>query len=139
MIDDGDYSLHKERSYKDNYYIARGSMELLIAQLRDLEQLRELLTSTTLGVLIDLPFDVQAAEIEFDPETYQPLQPYKPAATRAQIEKAISMLNQAERPLIVCGGGAQEFPSPFVQGLRRDLRVADVRRLLNQHGPIIGA
>lgn len=28
----------------------------LIAQLRDLEQLRELLTSSTLGVLIDLPF-----------------------------------------------------------------------------------
>lgn len=30
----------------------------LIAQLRDLEQLRELLTSTTMGVLIDLPFVV---------------------------------------------------------------------------------
>lgn len=35
MIDDGDYSLHKERSYKDNYYIAQGSMQLLIAQLRE--------------------------------------------------------------------------------------------------------
>ncbi|MGO4331500.1 glyoxylate carboligase [Cupriavidus sp. 2TAF22] len=56
-------------------------------------------------VLIDLPFDVQVAEIEFDPETYQPLQPYKPSASRAQIEKAIAMLNAAERPLIVCGGG----------------------------------
>ncbi len=56
-------------------------------------------------VLIDLPFDVQVAEIEFDIETYEPMKPYKPAATRAQIEKAISMLNQAERPLIVCGGG----------------------------------
>ncbi|WP_059410875.1 glyoxylate carboligase [Cupriavidus basilensis] len=56
-------------------------------------------------VLIDLPFDVQVAEIEFDPATYQPLQPYKPSASRAQIEKAIAMLNAAERPLIVCGGG----------------------------------
>lgn len=56
-------------------------------------------------VLIDLPFDVQVAEIEFDPTTYQPLQPYKPAASRAQIEKAIDMLNAAARPLIVCGGG----------------------------------
>ncbi|MDR3385216.1 glyoxylate carboligase [Cupriavidus basilensis] len=56
-------------------------------------------------VLIDLPFDVQVAEIEFDPETYQPLAPYKPVASRAQIEKAIAMLNAAERPLIVCGGG----------------------------------
>jgi len=56
-------------------------------------------------VLIDLPFDVQVAEIEFDPDTYQPLEPYKPAASRAQIEKAIAMLNGAARPLIVCGGG----------------------------------
>src|SRR6201993_1139762 len=35
-------------------------------------------------VLIDLPFDVQLAEIEFDPEAYQPLPVYKPAASRAQ-------------------------------------------------------
>ncbi|MDP3979703.1 MAG: glyoxylate carboligase [Pseudomonas sp.] len=56
-------------------------------------------------VLIDLPFDVQMGEIEFDVDTYQPLQPYKPAASRAQIEKALDMLNAAERPLIVAGGG----------------------------------
>jgi tartronate-semialdehyde synthase len=56
-------------------------------------------------VLIDLPFDVQTTEIEFDPETYQPLPVYKPAASRAQAEKAIAMLNAAERPLIVAGGG----------------------------------
>jgi tartronate-semialdehyde synthase len=56
-------------------------------------------------VLIDLPFDVQVAEIEFDPDTYTPLPVYKPAATRAQIEKALAMLNAAERPLIVAGGG----------------------------------
>lgn len=56
-------------------------------------------------VLIDLPFDVQMAEIEFDIDAYQPLVPYKPAATRAQVEKAIAMLNAAERPLIVAGGG----------------------------------
>lgn len=56
-------------------------------------------------VLIDLPFDVQMAEIEFDDETYSPLPVYKPAATRAQIEKALTMLNDHERPLIVAGGG----------------------------------
>ena len=56
-------------------------------------------------VLIDLPFDVQMAEIEFDPETYEPLPVYKPRATRAQVEKALSMLNEAEQPLIVSGGG----------------------------------
>jgi tartronate-semialdehyde synthase len=56
-------------------------------------------------VLIDLPFDVQMAEIEFDIDTYEPLPVYKPAATRKQIEKALAMLNDAERPLIVAGGG----------------------------------
>ncbi|MFG3450863.1 glyoxylate carboligase [Stutzerimonas stutzeri] len=56
-------------------------------------------------VLIDLPFDVQMAEIEFDVETYEPLSVYKPTATRKQIEKAIDMLCAAERPLIVAGGG----------------------------------
>ncbi|MDT5292135.1 MAG: tartronate-semialdehyde synthase [Mycobacterium sp.] len=56
-------------------------------------------------VLIDLPVDVQQAEIEFDPDTYQPLPVYKPGASRAQIEKAIDMLVASERPLIVAGGG----------------------------------
>ena len=56
-------------------------------------------------VLLDLPFDVQTAEIEFDPDTYTPLPVYKPGASRAQIEKALNMLLAAERPLIVAGGG----------------------------------
>jgi tartronate-semialdehyde synthase len=56
-------------------------------------------------VLIDLPFDVQMAEIEFDPETYSSLPAYKPAATRAQAEKALTMLNESARPLLVAGGG----------------------------------
>ncbi len=56
-------------------------------------------------VLIDLPIDVQMAEIEFDDETYESLSVYKPAASRRQAERAIAMLNAAERPLIVAGGG----------------------------------
>src|SRR5271170_3205156 len=56
-------------------------------------------------VLIDLPFDVQLAEIDFDIDTYQPLPVYKPVATRAQISKALDMLAAAERPIIVAGGG----------------------------------
>jgi tartronate-semialdehyde synthase len=56
-------------------------------------------------VLIDLPFDVQMAEIEFDEETYEPLPVYKPAATRKQVEKAMAMLQAGEKPLIVAGGG----------------------------------
>ena len=56
-------------------------------------------------VLIDLPIDVQTAEIEFDLDTYEPLPVYKPRASRRQVEKAMAMLNEAERPLIVAGGG----------------------------------
>ncbi|MCA3239503.1 MAG: glyoxylate carboligase [Curvibacter sp.] len=56
-------------------------------------------------VLIDLPFDVQMAEIEFDIDTYEPLPVYKPAASRKQIEKALDMLQEADKPLIVAGGG----------------------------------
>src|ERR1700678_606895 len=56
-------------------------------------------------VLIDLPIDVQTAEIEYDDSTYQPLPVYRPAATRAQAERALEMLNASARPLIVAGGG----------------------------------
>ena len=40
-------------------------------------------------VLIDLPIDVQMAEIEFDDETYEPLSVYKPRASRKQAERAL--------------------------------------------------
>ncbi|WP_405721322.1 glyoxylate carboligase [Streptomyces sp. NBC_01537] len=56
-------------------------------------------------VLIDLPIDVQLTEIDFDPGTYEPLPVWKPAATRAQAEKAMRFLLESERPLIVAGGG----------------------------------
>src|SRR6476469_1441258 len=55
--------------------------------------------------LIDLPFDVQMAQIEFDPDTYTPLPVYRPAASRAQAARALDMLAAAERPVIVAGGG----------------------------------
>ncbi|CAE7891573.1 glyoxylate carboligase [Pelagibius sp.] len=73
---------------------------------RAFQQAFHLMRSARPGpVLIDLPLDVQLAEIEFDDETYEPLPVYKPAATRAQVEKALTMLNDAEKPLIVAGGG----------------------------------
>ena len=56
-------------------------------------------------VLLDLPLDVQLAEIEFDIDLYEPLTPNRPAATRAQAEKALDMLFASEHPLIVAGGG----------------------------------
>jgi tartronate-semialdehyde synthase len=56
-------------------------------------------------VLIDLPVDVQVAEIEFDPDTYQRLPVYRTSGTRAQIAKALDMMTAAQRPLIIAGGG----------------------------------
>ena len=56
-------------------------------------------------VLIDLPFDVQMAEIEFDPELYEPLPVYRPAAGRKQVDRALDMLAESDKPLIVAGGG----------------------------------
>lgn len=56
-------------------------------------------------VLIDLPLDVQKEIIEYDPETDVPLEVFKPRPHPKQIEKALDMLNESERPLIVAGGG----------------------------------
>jgi len=56
-------------------------------------------------VLLDLPIDVQLADIDFDIDTYEPLPIVRPAATRAQAEKVLDMLATAERPLLVAGGG----------------------------------
>src|SRR5438067_2459665 len=76
-------------------------------------------------VLIDLPFDVQMAEIEFDADTYRPLPVYRPAAERVQIEKALAMLNDAEWPLIVAGGGIINADGIGASGaIRRDYRCA---------------
>ena len=60
-------------------------------------------------VLIDLPFDVQMAEIEFDIDTYEPLPVYKPAASRKQIEKALKMLNAAERSSAIDGKNVERL------------------------------
>ena len=75
-------------------------------------------------VLIDLPIDVQLAEIEFDIDAYEPLVPFKPKMTRKQAEKALAMLNEAERPLIVAGGGvinadASDLLIEFAEIIRR--------------------
>ncbi len=56
-------------------------------------------------VLIDLPFDVQVAEIEFDIDTYEALPVYQPKASRKQLQKVIDMLAAAKRPVIIAGGG----------------------------------
>ncbi len=79
-------------------------------------------------VLIDLPFDVQMAEIEFDIDTYEPLPVYKPAATRAPgREGARHAAWPAERPLIVAGGGIINADASRAAGRvrRADRRAGD--------------
>src|SRR5689334_4497857 len=56
-------------------------------------------------VLIDLPFDVQMTEIEFDPDTYAPLEPLRPVATCVLVEKALDMLHESAAPLLFASGG----------------------------------
>jgi tartronate-semialdehyde synthase len=56
-------------------------------------------------VHIDLPLDVQKEMIEYDPAADGPLEVTKPRPNRSAVERAIDMLIEAERPLIVAGGG----------------------------------
>src|SRR5699024_3659939 len=54
-------------------------------------------------VLVDLPLDVQLAEIDFDIDTYEPLPVSKPAATEAQANKILDMLFEHHRPRMGAG------------------------------------
>lgn len=56
-------------------------------------------------VLIDLPLDVQRGEVEYDPSLDSPLEIRKPSPNRRKIRKALELLLQAERPLLLLGGG----------------------------------
>jgi tartronate-semialdehyde synthase len=56
-------------------------------------------------VHIDLPIDVQKEVIDYDPAFDAPFEPAKPKPPRAAIRRALDLLLEAERPLIVAGGG----------------------------------
>ncbi|MBI5305467.1 MAG: glyoxylate carboligase [Chloroflexi bacterium] len=56
-------------------------------------------------VLIDLPLDVQLADIAYDPQADAPLPIAKPAPDPKQIAKAIELLLSAEKPILIMGGG----------------------------------
>ncbi len=56
-------------------------------------------------VLIDLPLNVQKEVIEYDPDADEPMEVFKPRPSRKAINKALDMLNEAEHPLIIAGGG----------------------------------
>ncbi|HCM94039.1 MAG TPA: glyoxylate carboligase [Glutamicibacter sp.] len=55
--------------------------------------------------LLDLPINVQMAEIDFDIDAYEPLPVQQPAATRGQAEKIVDLLLSGAKPIIIAGGG----------------------------------
>ncbi|SDW40067.1 tartronate-semialdehyde synthase [Amycolatopsis xylanica] len=56
-------------------------------------------------VLIDLPIDVQKQEIEWDSGIDEPLPIVVPSPPAARVSRALDLLEAAERPLILAGGG----------------------------------
>ena len=56
-------------------------------------------------VLIDLPLDVQLAEIDYDPAADRPLPWSKPAPDPVQIGKALDLIAQSQNPVLILGGG----------------------------------
>lgn len=56
-------------------------------------------------VLLDLPLDVQMADIPFDPNSYTPLPVVRPAPEPSLIERALEMIDSAENPVMIMGGG----------------------------------
>ena len=56
-------------------------------------------------VLIDLPLDVQLADIDFDIESYEPMEVDIPTLKSNDIGKALDMLSASISPVIIMGGG----------------------------------
>lgn len=56
-------------------------------------------------VLIDIPLDIQQAEIEFEIDSYHPLPVESPAPANEDIEKALDILSEAKCPVLIMGGG----------------------------------
>lgn len=57
-------------------------------------------------VLIDLPIDVQRGEVIYDPEIDGPLPIVKNGPDLRKVRRAVEMLLQAEKPILLIGGGA---------------------------------
>ncbi len=56
-------------------------------------------------VHIDLPLDVTRGEVEYDPDIDSRLEVSKPAPDIRKIKRAVEMLLNAERPILMMGGG----------------------------------
>ena len=62
-------------------------------------------------VLIDLPLDVQNADIEFDPDSYSPKPVVAPAPKAEEVEQALDMVAAAKNPILLMGGGVMQSDS----------------------------
>jgi len=56
-------------------------------------------------ILIDLPLDVQRAEVYFDAESDGPLEIFKPSPNPKKVRRAIEMILEAKAPVFILGGG----------------------------------
>ncbi|MFO7696265.1 MAG: thiamine pyrophosphate-binding protein [Anaerolineae bacterium] len=56
-------------------------------------------------VLVDLPLDVQMAEVDYDPEKDRPIPVVKQPPDPELIEQALDLLLAAENPIMIMGGG----------------------------------
>ena len=82
-------------------------------------------------VLIDLPGDVQTAEIDFDVDAYEPIEVHKPVASDAQVTRLIDLIASAERPVLLAGGGViQSDGSDALVNLAETLGVPVVSTLM---------
>ena len=57
-------------------------------------------------VLIDVPKDLTAAEAEYEYQEPKPISRHSELISKEDVEKAIELIEAADRPVIYCGGGA---------------------------------
>ena len=77
-------------------------------------------------VLIDMPFDVQKAEIDFEYPKTVDIRSYKPSVqgNKLQIKRAVAAIEKSKKPLICAGGGI--FTAGAVNLLREFMQVTDI-------------
>ena len=56
-------------------------------------------------VVLDIPLDMQKAEVDFNPDTYVPVEVKNPKASPSAIKAAMDLLTAAKKPAILMGGG----------------------------------
>ena len=57
-------------------------------------------------VLVDIPKDVTANKMEYEPKTIELAKPDKDSIKESEIEEAVALIKEAKKPYIFVGGGA---------------------------------